>query len=460
MTNATAVAAKSDETPDGGDVELTELVKIEPTRVDGVTNPANGFPILMMKSVASAPDAESQDPAADAPPAAEVEVEVTSSGPDAAKSADTPAPDPDGIEDPGGTGAPPLTPQQRAEQALAAAKAAGLPDAPQDAPAAPGPAAMATPRALLDAEQRQRALAYVTKALAGDLKTLEALKAAAPDGDGNDEASDLDGAAQVLVLLARLICSEAEELATGDFREAIDISILLDMVNALRYFIGREEEQSAGSFAPADDCEQVLVAMSARDDDLLKAKYTAEQLRQMLKDGKAFKNPDGEPSYPIGDKDDLDKAISAVGRGKGDHDAIRAYIIKRAKALGASDMIPDGWNADGSITAAKAAQVSAATPAQASADEEQITKIVTKAVAEARKADEERIKALEADLAKVRATPIPGGPMLITPPRTAQGDEHATKAAQYRATADRVKDPDARRGYLALAAEEDAKRAA
>lgn len=453
MTNATAVAAKSDETPDGGDVELTELVKIEPTRVDGVTNPANGFPILMMKSVAGAPDAEPQNPAADAPPA--VEVEVTSSGPDAAKAADTPAPDPDGTEDPGGTGAPPLTPQQRAEQALAATKAAGLPDAPQDAPAA-----MATPRALLDAEQRQRALAYVTKALAGDLKTLEALKAAAPDGDGNDEASDLDGAAQVLVLLARLICSEAEELATGDFREAIDISILLDMVNALRYFIGREEEQSAGSFAPADDCEQVLVAMSARDDDLLKVKYTAEQLRQMLKDGKAFKNPDGEPSYPIGDKDDLDKAISAVGRGKGDHDAIRAYIIKRAKALGASDMIPDGWNADGSITAAKAAQVSAATPAQAPADEEQITKIVTKAVAEARKADEERIKALEADLAKVRATPIPGGPMLITPPRAALGDEHATKAAQYRAIAERVKDPDARRGYLALAAEEDAKRAA
>lgn len=457
MTNATAVAAKSDETPDGGEAELTELVKIEPTRVDGVTNPANGFPILMMKSVADAPEPQAPDAATDTPSTPE----PAAPPPDTIKSADPPSAEPADGDEPDDASAPPLTPQQRAEQALAATKTAGLPDATQDEDAPPAAhAAKATPVALLDAEQRQRALAYVTKALAGDLKTLEALKAATPDGDGNDEAADLDGAAQVLVLLARLICSEAEELATGDFREAIDISILLDMVNALRYFIGREEEQSAGSFAPVDDCEQVLVAMSARDDGLLKAKYTAEQLRQMLKDGKAIANAKGEPSYPIGDKDDLDKAINAVGRGKGDHDAIRAYIIKRAKALGASDMIPDGWNADGSISAAKAAQVSAATPALAPADEEQITKIVTKAVAEARSTDEERIKALEADLAKVRATPIPGGPMLLTPPRVAQGDEHATKAAQYRATAERVKDPDARRGYLALAAEEDAKRTA
>jgi len=36
------------------DVEITELTKIEPTRVDGVGTPANGFPILMMKSIAPA----------------------------------------------------------------------------------------------------------------------------------------------------------------------------------------------------------------------------------------------------------------------------------------------------------------------------------------------------------------------------------------------------------------------
>lgn len=34
-------------------VEITELTAIEPTRVDGVGTPANGFPILMMKSIAA-----------------------------------------------------------------------------------------------------------------------------------------------------------------------------------------------------------------------------------------------------------------------------------------------------------------------------------------------------------------------------------------------------------------------
>lgn len=83
----------------------------------------------------------------------------------------------------------------------------------------------------------------------------------------------------------------------------------------------------------------------------LKAKYDAEQLRQMLKDGEAIENADGEPSYPIGDKEDLENAIHAVGRGNGDHDKIRAYIIDRAKDLDASDLIPDGWNSDGSKAA-------------------------------------------------------------------------------------------------------------
>jgi hypothetical protein len=53
-------------------------------------------------------------------------------------------------------------------------------------------------------------------------------------------------------------------------------------------------------------------------------------------------------SYPIRPSDnhgaaDLNSAIRAVGRGSGDHDAIRAHITKRAKALGMSDRIPEDW---------------------------------------------------------------------------------------------------------------------
>jgi hypothetical protein len=72
-----------------------------------------------------------------------------------------------------------------------------------------------------------------------------------------------------------------------------------------------------------------------------KAKYTADQLHAMAKSGAAL--PD--ESYPIGDKDDLQKAIHAVGRGKNNsHADIRAHIAKRAKALGGTDLIPDSWN--------------------------------------------------------------------------------------------------------------------
>jgi hypothetical protein len=56
-----------------------------------------------------------------------------------------------------------------------------------------------------------------------------------------------------------------------------------------------------------------------------------------------------DESYPIADRDDLDRAIRAVGRGGADHNAIRHHVIARAKALGAQSEIPDNWNADGSL---------------------------------------------------------------------------------------------------------------
>lgn len=80
-----------------------------------------------------------------------------------------------------------------------------------------------------------------------------------------------------------------------------------------------------------------------------RAKYTDAEVEAMGRQGHAFKNPDGTHSYPVKDAEDLGKAIKAVGRGGADHDAIRKYIIGRAKALGLSSQIPDNWNADGSL---------------------------------------------------------------------------------------------------------------
>jgi len=79
------------------------------------------------------------------------------------------------------------------------------------------------------------------------------------------------------------------------------------------------------------------------------AKYSAEQLRGLLKKGQAMANDSGEPSYPVVDAEDLANAIRAVGRGGKSADAIRKYIIGRAGEMGKSDAIPDTWAADGSL---------------------------------------------------------------------------------------------------------------
>lgn len=78
-------------------------------------------------------------------------------------------------------------------------------------------------------------------------------------------------------------------------------------------------------------------------------KYKQSDRDDMAKSGEAM----SDGSYPIKDKEDLANAIHAVGRGSADHDAIRKHIMARAKALGLSDMIPDNWNADGSLNDAK-----------------------------------------------------------------------------------------------------------
>lgn len=156
----------------------------------------------------------------------------------------------------------------------------------------------------------------------------------------DSEQVDIENAQEAICILSQLIISEASEMADNP-AEDCDISILLDAVASLRCFIRREQQQAMGGNKPTP------IFLSA-DPDLTKGKYSADDLRRLLKQGKAMRNPNGDPSYPIADKADLSNAIRAVGRGSGDHNSIRAYIKRRAKALGASDMIPDNWKSDGS----------------------------------------------------------------------------------------------------------------
>lgn len=102
----------------------------------------------------------------------------------------------------------------------------------------------------------------------------------------------------------------------------------------------------AASVRKQQDPEAAEIAKAAAEyEAVIKAKYSADDLRRMAGNGEAMK----DESYPIGDEDDLGKAIRAVGRGGADHDAIRRHVIKRAKALGKASMIPDNWSSDGSL---------------------------------------------------------------------------------------------------------------
>lgn len=56
--------------------------------------------------------------------------------------------------------------------------------------------------------------------------------------------------------------------------------------------------------------------------------------------------------FPVTDRESLLKAIKAVGRAKGGEAgraAVRRFIIKRARALGLTSLLPDNWNSDGSL---------------------------------------------------------------------------------------------------------------
>lgn len=64
----------------------------------------------------------------------------------------------------------------------------------------------------------------------------------------------------------------------------------------------------------------------------------SSERKKLAKKGKAM----SDGSFPIANKQDLRNAIKAYGRAS-DKSAAKRHIIKRARALGATDLLPDGW---------------------------------------------------------------------------------------------------------------------
>lgn len=74
------------------------------------------------------------------------------------------------------------------------------------------------------------------------------------------------------------------------------------------------------------------------DWDFLNRDFSEEERQRLAKSGAAM--PDG--SFPIVTTEDLDNAIRAIGRAS-DPAAAKRHIIKRARALGAEDHLPEDW---------------------------------------------------------------------------------------------------------------------
>lgn len=318
-----------------------------------------------------------------------------------------------------------------------------------DAPPAADAKTVATDPEPLPTWKRDEAVALAKQILAEKMTAPLLNK----DAAGYDETADIAGAKDVIARIAALIQSEAAELAKGRMEEAYDISVLLEACSAMKCFLrGEQEQQDAGAAAAAMVDGVTYVGMGADPDATKAEKYTAEQKRQLMADGKAIPNEKGDPSYPIDDAEDLDRAVGAVGRGNVPHDRIRRHIKRQAKRLGMSDRIPDTWRKNGaSNTSAKSAE-----PDHGKSATADLAEIVKSAVAEANAASEERIKTLEADLAKVLAIPRNDGPLTMRPPATTtppQTQSALVKAAYFRRQAEAQTDAKARAGYLQLAAE-------
>lgn len=80
------------------------------------------------------------------------------------------------------------------------------------------------------------------------------------------------------------------------------------------------------------------------------ASFSAKERRNLANKGHAME--DG--SFPIQNRGNLEDAIRAVGRARPNTSEqrakVRRHIIKRARALGAQNLIPDTWRSNGSLS--------------------------------------------------------------------------------------------------------------
>jgi hypothetical protein len=473
------------------DVEITELELIDADRVDGVGMPANGIGILMMKQVADpvAKDwaewdadhggsgkggkaGDSKASAADAVARAKQTIADHKAGKkvsaadlknahdvheahlahEAKLKADAkPAAKKDVAK--GARDCPKCDKSYDADHTGAKCENCGtdLPDAPAakaadqvDCPTCKGDGKiMGDKRDCPDCENGK-----VTPAKAKTLAAKALVKAIV--GRKVDETPDIAGGTAVLAQIADLIIGEAQELKSGQAGEISDIMQLAMAAEMIWCWRTGEEAVASGSVQPATALMQSAAVAKDRD-------YSDGERKEMAADGRAL--PDG--SYPINDEHDLNSAAILARSGHGDVTAATKHIGKRAKELGVKNPLDDTGGTSKSQIAPEETTVDTVTQTG------DLTEVVKAAVAKANASLVKEIADLKAardldraELAKVKATPVPGGPVLsrnvqVKTPGGVQDTDKAAKAALMRQKAEMATTPGDREGYLAYARELD-----
>jgi hypothetical protein len=377
------------------DVELTELEKLEVTRVDAVGRPANGFPVLLMKGVA-----------------APVVVKGERDCPKCDKSYD-------------------------ADHAGAKCENCGtsLPDAPASKAEFDREGARAAVKAIVGRKVDEAPdIAGGTAVLAqiADLIIAEAQELK------SGQAGEIGDIQQLACAAEMIWCwrTGEESAASGSVMPAT--ALMQSAAEAVKMGFAWTPEMATEFIRLAKD-----------------RNYSAAERKEMAGDGRAL--PDG--SYPINDEHDLNSAAILARSGHGDAAAATKHIGKRAKELGVanplgssddtakSEIAKEGTDVDTVTQTGDLEEVVKAADAKAAALEKRIAE------------QDSVIKAFEGRLAKVEAAPVLGGPVMsaVRPKTGPDGEDHARKAAYYEDWADRVSRPEDADRYRQLAAQERAK---
>jgi hypothetical protein len=274
---------------------------------------------------------------------------------------------------------------------------------------------------------------------------------------GIDEKPDISGAENVMQQLARLIQSEASELAVGQWDEVCDIELLLQATHLMGCFRSREmygdvddgEAYAAKSadFPSADELGSAVTFLAKR-------KVSAAERKRLAAAGHAL--PDG--SYPIESEEDLHNAAILARSGHGDVAAAKRLIAKRAKELGVANPLANDTAKDADVADDKNDKTSETPESQ---DKPQVEKsaaeLVDEAVAKAVEPHLETIKGLVEQMAALKSTPIPGGPAITAPAAQRSVNERAAAladAARYDRLAKSISgNPELTRYYEDKAAE-------